>query len=543
MARDLPAAGRHPAGDRAGRRAGARARRVEQIAARLDDRFRLLTGGSRTALPRQQTLRGRCRLEPRPARPTPERALLRRLAVFAGGFTLEAAEAVGGGDGVAPTRCSTCSAAWSTSRWSSPPNGRHRRRYRLLETVREYAASKLAEAGETARSRARHRSFFARPYDAWAEFTRGPTFRWAALEADNLRVALASARADGDEAGLLRLVAVGGTYWYLTGAPDALEWCELAVAVPEPADVGDRTVVRMMQAVFLGAAGENAARSDQLLADALAIAEEGADLGAQCWVRGFLAESAIAAGRHDVVEDLLAPVLASLAELGQATLTAWTHCLLAELAAARGDLAGACTLVDQGLAAFAPQTDDYRVAHVRGLAAVLASAAGRPEAANTHAAEALRVARSIPGRRHIVMALARATETAVLSARMEPARELLDELLALLREQGTAWWVAEALELTALVLGTERPQVAATLLGAARAVRGDTGQEAGIQPVLAERLAACRDAACAALGQPRYEHSTARGAGLPLNEALAYARTELHRLHVVPDPVAVLQGG
>jgi predicted ATPase len=88
---DLPAAGRHPAGHRAGRGAGQGAG-AGQIAASPDDRFRLLTGGSRTALPRQQTLRALDRLELQPARPEERRCC--RLSVFAGGWTLEAAETV-----------------------------------------------------------------------------------------------------------------------------------------------------------------------------------------------------------------------------------------------------------------------------------------------------------------------------------------------------------------------------------------------------------------------------------------------------------------
>ena len=90
---------------------------VEQIATGVSDRFRLLTGGPRTATPRQQTLRASVDWS-HELLSDDEQVLLRRLAVFAGGFTLEAAEAVCAGEGIERrAACSTCSARWSTSRW------------------------------------------------------------------------------------------------------------------------------------------------------------------------------------------------------------------------------------------------------------------------------------------------------------------------------------------------------------------------------------------------------------------------------------------
>jgi transcriptional regulator with XRE-family HTH domain len=89
---------------------------VESIATRLDDRFRLLTGGPRTALPRQQTLRATLDWS-HELLSLPEQTLLRRLAVFAGGWMLEAAEAVCAGQVVAEGRSWTCSLRWSISRW------------------------------------------------------------------------------------------------------------------------------------------------------------------------------------------------------------------------------------------------------------------------------------------------------------------------------------------------------------------------------------------------------------------------------------------
>ena len=128
-----------------------RALSVEQIAARLDDRFRLLTGGSRTALPRQQTLRGAVDWS-YDLLSEPEQALLRRLAVFAGGFTLDAAEQMG--------RLDLLTSLVDKSLVQVEEGDDGERRYRLLETFRQYGQEKLTEHGELAEARDRHRDYF-----------------------------------------------------------------------------------------------------------------------------------------------------------------------------------------------------------------------------------------------------------------------------------------------------------------------------------------------------------------------------------------------
>jgi non-specific serine/threonine protein kinase len=170
---------------------------LEEIAGRLDDRFSLLTQGSRTTLPRHQTLRAaidwsyELLLEP-------ERMLLRRLSVFAGGFTLEAAEAVAAGGEIATSDVlhhlgSLINKSLIMIQDQSGPLGSETR-YGMLETIRAYAREKLEEAGEEAEVRQRHLEFFA----AFAEGAQKGIysteqalwFKRLDQEVDNLRLAL-----------------------------------------------------------------------------------------------------------------------------------------------------------------------------------------------------------------------------------------------------------------------------------------------------------------------------------------------------------------
>ena len=128
----------------------------EQIAARLDDRFRLLAGGSRTALPRHRTLRGTIEWS-HDLLSEPERILFRRLAVFAGGWTVEAAEGICSGDGIAAEDVLDLLLKLVERSLVVADRSGPAVRYRMLETIREYAAERLREAGEEAMLRTRHR--------------------------------------------------------------------------------------------------------------------------------------------------------------------------------------------------------------------------------------------------------------------------------------------------------------------------------------------------------------------------------------------------
>jgi non-specific serine/threonine protein kinase len=198
-----------------------RALSVDEIAGRLDDGFRLLTGGSRVALPRQQTLRATIDWS-HDLLSEPERALLRRLAVFAGGWTLAAAEAVGIGEDVpAAAVLDLLMRLVDRSLVQINAGLGGETRYRLLETVRQYAAERLAESGEEAAAREQHADYFVGLAEQIEPHLEGRDLAtWLdALqrEHDNLRAALHWLHEIGDAERGLRLAGALRFFWYLRG--------------------------------------------------------------------------------------------------------------------------------------------------------------------------------------------------------------------------------------------------------------------------------------------------------------------------------------
>ncbi|WP_370065167.1 BTAD domain-containing putative transcriptional regulator [Streptacidiphilus sp. MAP5-3] len=199
-----------------------------QIADRLDDRFRLLTGGSRTAQPRRQTLRAVVDWS-WDLLPEPERELLRRVSVFSGGWTLDAAEAVCGGHPVAGDGTldllgalvdKSLVVAYQAPAGDSGDAVADGMRYRMLETVRAYAAERLAAADEQRRYADAHLTHFAAfALAAEPQLRTAAQLDWLArLSADhsNLTAALRHAVATDPEQALDLLAALSG-YWMLRG--------------------------------------------------------------------------------------------------------------------------------------------------------------------------------------------------------------------------------------------------------------------------------------------------------------------------------------
>jgi predicted ATPase len=186
---------------------------VAQVANRLDDRFRLLTGGGRNAVARQQTLRGLIDWS-YDLLTEPERVLLRRLSIFVGGSTLEAAEAVCGGEGIDREGILELLAHLVDKSLVVKLERGFAARYGMLETIREYAREKLVDSGEADALRRRHFEHFLRyalDIPLWAR-PRGRGLADYGIEYDNLRAALEWIEADphGREQGLLLASSILG---------------------------------------------------------------------------------------------------------------------------------------------------------------------------------------------------------------------------------------------------------------------------------------------------------------------------------------------
>ena len=191
---------------------------VEAVAARLHNRFRLLSGGRRTAMPRHQTLQATLDWS-YDLLTDPERMVLRRLSVFAGGFTLRAARAVAADDQIAASDVVDCLANLVAKSLVSADSGGTGLRYRLLETTRAYALEKLAQAGEFDATARRHAGRYLHVFEgAAAEAETRPTDEWLAdygPRIDNLRTALDWAfSADGDPAVGIALTICAVPLWF-----------------------------------------------------------------------------------------------------------------------------------------------------------------------------------------------------------------------------------------------------------------------------------------------------------------------------------------
>jgi predicted ATPase/class 3 adenylate cyclase len=297
---------------------------VEQIAARLHDRFLVLTGGSRTALPRHQTLRAAMDwsydlLSDR------ERTMLRRLSVFSGGWTLEASEAVCSGGVEAADIVDMLMQLVDKSLVVAETLGTEAR-YRMLETVREYGRDRLQEAEEADDAKRRHRDWYLALAEQAAPELWGPQqAQWLErleTEHDNLRAALgwSNVEKDGAEAGL-RLTGALHIFWIRRG-----HWSEgrawLNSALTRDAEVPPSVLPSALHgATNLAWRQGDFALARTLGEKGLALCRELADMKTGAWFLFRLGQVAMRQGEYKRATALFEKSLNFSNELGQKSLS------------------------------------------------------------------------------------------------------------------------------------------------------------------------------------------------------------------------------
>lgn len=275
---------------------------IDQIVAGLDDRFRLLTGGSRTALPRQRTLQASVEWS-YALLSEDERTIFRRLAVFPGSFALDAAEAVAGGDGLDPLSVlDGLSSLVDKSLVQATDEGR----YRMLETIRHFAQGLLSDRPEEAQpARDRHLAYHLERSALARDGLHAETvFEWlkaVAADHDDCAAALTWAEQSGRHADAAVLAANIEPYWRLRGkAPEGRARLEGALARTLPDDVRARASTAAASLALhlwdLPAAAEFAS-------GALPLALEIGDVESACQALSVLGWTASWAGRPDEAED------------------------------------------------------------------------------------------------------------------------------------------------------------------------------------------------------------------------------------------------
>ncbi len=342
---------------------------------RLEQRLALLGDGPRDAPARQRTMRDAIAWSNDLLSPEEQR-LFRRLAVFAGGFTLEAAAAVAGTVEEGQDRQAGVLEGLSSLldqslvRLGDVPTGDEatETRFALLETVREYALERLEAAGETAAVRRAHAAYYLGLVEGERARIHGPDGAAALnrLEAehDNLRAALTWAYAQGEAELALRLAYAAWRFWWMRSHLDQGRlWLERALALPDPGDAVSALRVRTLAAAGYFARIQGA-YADAILGgeEALALARATGDRDGASAALHLLGLVATDQGELGQARAHLESALAIDRETHYRHGVAFMLSNLGDVAAAEGDLAEAARLGEEALAIWRDRGDDWSVA-------------------------------------------------------------------------------------------------------------------------------------------------------------------------------------
>jgi predicted ATPase/DNA-binding CsgD family transcriptional regulator len=472
---------------------------------RLERRLPLLVGGSRDAPTRQRTMRDTIAWS-HDLLPADERMLLRRLAVFAGGCTLEAAEWVAGATPEAPhliTSLVDRSLLWRIDDGTGEP------RFRMLETIREFAWEQLAASGEEQEIRRRHAMWclaLAQRYNPRDRPSDEVRLRLDRLEAerDNLRTAMAWLLDSGEIESALRLGAELHYLWTSRGpASEGRGWLARALAAAE----------RRVSPVVRGLAGQTASILAWMEGDfdeaatfagtSLALLREG-DAEVDCvWALNLLGMAATSLGRYDEAASHLDAALALYRKLGAGrgvSVILTNRAVVAEPAHARGYLDEALALCRQSGA------QALQLAIVLNELGRLACLEGNVVEMGERFGESLRLCWSAFNLWSLPKALEGLACLAVLTAQPARAARLLAAAAALRERTGAPVMVADRGYYDQIV-ERSRQQLTPTLFTAA----WDEGRALPLEDVVADALALADDAV--SLDESRMDSINQEGRG------------------------------
>ncbi|HVO90572.1 MAG TPA: tetratricopeptide repeat protein [Casimicrobiaceae bacterium] len=458
---------------------------VQKIASRLEDRFALLRGGDRTSLPRQQTLRALIDWSYDLLDPT-EQTAFRRLSVFAGGFTIEAAEALLGDATLDPGR--VLELVTSLVEKSLVAMDDVRERYRMLETVRQYAQERLDQSRERDEVRTRHLDFYVRYAETARSDLTGPDqARWLARlddERENLFSAHAWAgHADNGTELDLRLVNAAKLYWINRGL--LASGYRVAVEAVARTPAGDRSIARC-RGLF--------------------------DTG----------QLAIFTGRYDAALPYLQEALAVGRSLGNKNVVAAVLQPLGVAALAQSDVEAARGYLEEAVALAEELGNPRELAAALNGLAQLHRMQREPDIAEPLYDRVLQLARELGDRESVAIALLNLAMVSIGRGATGRARALLLEVHAIASESGSKAAAQSLLEVCAgFAASLRQGPVAARLYGAAEAqmrasgLRRDPADEAFLAPLVAAARSDAGDG---------FERAEAEGRTLSLVDALAGAR-------------------
>jgi non-specific serine/threonine protein kinase len=471
---------------------------VAQILVRLKDRFRLLTGGSRDASARQQTLRAAVDWSYDLLSPE-ERALFNRLSVFAGGLSLEAAEAVCAGEGIDELQVLDLLAHLADKSLVVPEEGAGgAARYRLLETLRQYGRERLAACGEEAAVRERHGAYYLSLAESAEAGMTGPEEAvWLprlAESHDNFRAALRQAVERGDAARALRLAGALWQFWWLRGFwREGSGWLAAALRLASPDGPTPGRVKALRGAAVLARGMGEFDSALEHLGECVQLARRFGDRGEMAAALRELGNVADDRGDWEAERRYYTESLALYRELDDRRGLAGTLHNLGNLEHGLGEFAKARAYYEEALALKRRLGNRTTEAlSLNGLGAV-AFDQGDLETARRCNEQGLAIQRETGDREGIAFSLGELGALAMCRGDFAQARACFSESLSILADLGDKRDLARALERFAELAAAEgRHRHALVLLGAADNQREIAGaprppsEEAAIARVLAQ---------------------------------------------------------